>query len=274
MHFNRKRVISPKLKISSAGGKKKKRVVLKEDIVPVVKPKIKNKKLKITKTSLNKKKHNDKNKYKTLSKWKGILGGHTAFILGNAPGIEKQKLELLDPYFTIGINRIFYIYDPTILMWQDRQLWNDDKKMVLEQKAIKVCRANADPRRYFLNFKVEMGDYYFGDNPSVLHGIGNTGVLAAQFAIALGCSKIVLLGMDCKYGAKGKTDFYGKNKDHKPYTLKMCRNAMKWLKENCPVPIYNCSGNELWKTEKLSDVIKKIKPAKLSREKYRRIFVT
>ncbi len=273
MHFNRKRVISLKLKISFAGKKKKSRRVLKDDIKPVVKPKIRNKKLKITKTPLYKKKHSDKKKYITLSKWKGVLSGHTAFILGNAPGIEKENLKLLDSYLTIGINRIFYLYDPTILIWQDRQLWNSDKKMIVKQKAIKICRANADPRKYFLNFKVKMEPYQFGNDLSTLYGYGNTGVLAVQLAVLLGCSNIVLLGTDCKYGAKGKTDFYGKNKDHKPYTLKMCRGAMKWLKENCPVPIYNCSSNKLWKTEKLSHVIKKIKPSKLGREKYRRIFV-
>lgn len=272
MHLDRKKISSSKLRVSPRGRKRKKSKISKKDIKPVVKPKIRNKKLKITKTPLRIKKYDDKKRYKKLSKWNGVLSGHTAFILGNAPGIEKQNLKLLDPYFTIGINRIFYIYDPTILIWQDRQLWNSDKKMIVEQKAIKVCRGNADPRRYFLNFGVKMEPYRFGKDLSVLYGYGNTGVLAAQFAVLLGCSEIVLLGTDCKYGAKGKTDFYGKNNDHKPYTLKMCQGAMEWLNKNCPVPIYNCSNNKLWKKEKLSSVIKKIKPSKLSREKYRRIF--
>jgi hypothetical protein len=269
MHLNRSRV-----KISANGEKNKKRKSVKSDISPIVKPKIKNKKLKIFKSPLKEKKgKNDKNKYKILSEWGNLLGGHAAFVLGNAPGIEKQNLSLLDGHFTIGINRIFYIYDPTILLWQDRQVWNNDKKTVLKQKAIKVCGSKSDPRNYFLNFRVKTGPYAFGLDPSVLHGTGNTTALAVQFAVALGCSNIVLLGTDCKYGSHGKTDFYGKNKDHKPYTLKMCNGAMKWLKDSCPVTIYNCSGNKLWDTQKLKNVIKKIQPPKIDRETYRKVFI-
>lgn len=271
MHFNRGKITNSKLRISPKNKKNKK--VFKKDIVPVLKTKIKKNKLKITKTSVNKTNIGDKKKYITLSKWKMLLNGHTAFILGNSPGIDKQNLRLLDPYFTIGINRIFYIYDPTILMWQDRQVWNGDKKIILKQKAIKVCNSAAEPKKYFLNFKVKRGLFQFGTNPSVLHGWGNTSALAVQFSVALGCSNIVLLGTNCKYGAKGKTDFYGKNKDHKPYTLRMCNEAMRWIKENCPVPIYNCSDNKLWDTQELSKVIKTIQPKKLNREQYRRIFI-
>jgi len=268
MHLNRSKV-----KISARGGKNRSKKTVKADIVPVVKPKIKKNKLKISKSPVKEdRKVNDRKKYKALNEWDNLLAGHTAFILGNAPGIEQENLKLLDPYFTIGVNRIFYIYDPTVLMWQDRQVWNDDKKTILKQKAIRVCGFNADPRNYFLNFKVKMGPFRFGDNPAVLHGTGNTTALAVQFAISLGCANIVLLGADCKYAAKGKTDFYGKNKDHKPYTLKMCRGAMQWLKDTCPVTIYNCSGNKLWETQKLSKVINKIKPSSLDRETYRKVF--
>lgn len=268
MHLNR-----GKVKIAAKGGSNRKKRIVKGDIVPVIKPKKKKSKLQIFKSpAKEKRKIDEREKYKILSDWSNLLGGHTAFVLGNAPGIEQQNLSLLDNYFTIGVNRIFYIYDPTILMWQDRQVWNGDKKSLLKQKAIKVCGSKADPRNYFLNFKVKLGPYRFGENPSILHGTGNTTVLAVQFAVAIGCSNIVLLGTDCKYGAKGKTDFYGRNKDHKPYTLKMCRGAMRWLKETCPVKIYNCSGSKFWESQKLAKVINDIKPTPLSRGDYRKVF--
>ncbi len=268
MHLSRS-----KLKIAVSGRRNKKKRTVKEDIVPVIKPKKKKNKLKILKSPIKeKRKIDERKKYKALFEWTNLLAGHTAFILGNAPGIEQENLSLLNNYLTIGVNRIFYIYDPTILIWQDRQVWNGDKKSLLKQKAIKVCGSKADPRNYFLNFRVKLGPYRFGDNPSVLHGTGNTTVLAVQFAVNLGCSNIVLLGTDCKYGAKGKTDFYGRNKDHKSYTLKMCRGAMRWLKDVCPVTIYNCCGNKLWETQKLAQVINEIRPVSLSREAYRKVF--
>ena len=266
MHLNRSKV-----KISARGGHGKKIKIVKEDIVPVIKTKTRTHKLKITKSHATGD-IDGKKSYKELSQWANLLGGHTAFILGNAPGVDKQNLSLLDDYFTIGVNRIFYIYDPTILIWQDRQVWQGDKKSLLKQKAIKVCESKADPKKYFLNFRAKTGPFRFGHDPAILYGSGNTTALAVQFAVSLGCSNIVLLGADCKYGNNGKTDFYGKNKDHKPYTLKMCRGAMKWLKVFCPVTIYNCSGNDLWETQSLYKVIKKLKPPQLNREAYRKVF--
>jgi len=278
MHFNRKKIKQNKLKISPRGAKKKKIKIASEKKVvkPVKRSKKKNRKLKITSVSgannVDVKKFGDKSEYKPIKEWKSILDGHPAFILGNAPGVEKQNLSLLDNYFTIGINRIFYIYDPTILMWQDKQVWTSDKKTILKQGAIKICSGKSGPRNKFLNFRVKIRPFRFGGDLETLYGTGNTTVLAAQFAVALGCSNIVLLGTDCAYGHKGKTDFYGENKDHKPYTLKMCNGAMQWLKDDCPVKIYNCSGNKLWKTQKLEKVIKEIKPLQLSRKAYRKIF--
>ena len=272
MHFNRKKISEPKLRISPRSKKKKRtRKSKKKDIAPVVRSRPKRRNVGIKKTVREVYKYHDKTSYKSLSLWKGILAGHTSFVLGNAPSISKQNLSLLDPYFTIGINRIFYLYDPTILIWQDKELWDSDKKNIMKQKAIRVCAYQAAPKNTFLNFRVANGPFKFKDNLEVLHGKGNSGVLAIQMSIALGCSNIVLLGTDCKYAGK-KTNFYGKNKDHKPYTLKMCRTAMKWAKYNCPIPIYNCSENVLWPTQKLKDVIKMIKPKKLNREKYRKIF--
>ena len=277
MHFNRKKIKQTKLKISPRGGRKKKikTVNSKKVIRPIKRSKKKNRKLRIISTSgtrsLDIKKFGDKTVYKPVSKWKNLLEGHVVFILGNSPGIVKQNLDILKPYFTIGINRIFYIYTSSILMWQDIQMWISEKKKIANNKSLKICSNVSDPKKFFLNFKVKSGNFKFGNNPSILYGTGNTTALAAQLAVNLGCSNIVLLGTECKY--KGdKTDFYGKNKDHKSYTLKMCNTSMKWLKKNCPIPIYNCSSNKLWPEEKLTSVIKKLKPQKMTLKKYIRKF--
>ena len=278
MHPNRKKISPSKLKIAPRVDKKKKLKSKIESVIPSVIPRVasKKKKIKLQARSFISKhlKINvkDKLKYLPLNKWENLLKGEAAFILGNSPSISEQKLELLDPYLTIGINRIFYIYTPTILIWQDIQMWNTEKKNLIKQKSIKICNKISDPRKLFINFRVREGNYKFGSNAEVLHGMGNTGILAAQIAVNLGCSALVLLGTDCKYGKGKKTDFYGKNKDHKPYTLQMCNEAMEWLKNNCPVPIYNCSENKLWPKQELLRVIKKIKPNKMSMNRYKEIF--
>lgn len=277
MHFNRDKIKQSKLKISPRQGKKKKikssnRFSEYNPIRPIVKSKKKNSKLKIISSLANTHKLGNKFNYKPLSEWSGLLDNHTAFILGNAPSISDQDLNLLKPYFTIGINRIYYIHTPVVLIWQDIELWTSEKKNIIKQKSIKVCNHTSDPTKSFLNFKVKIGKLKFGSNPSVLHGTGNTTALAVQLAVNLGCSNIVLLGTDCKYGKKNKTNFYGNNKDHKSYTLQMCNESMEWIRDNCPIPIYNCSKNKLWPKENLSDVIKEIQPKKMNMKKYIRIF--
>jgi hypothetical protein len=246
--------------VSSQGNKKKRTVTrtkLKKSIF---------KKLSIDDKNLNRK------KYKKLSKWKNILKGYPAFLLGNAPSISKQDLTVLNPYFTIGLNRIFYIYHPTVLLWQDRQLWMSDKKNIVKCKSIKVARNIADPRGMFVNFKLGLNPFRLTSDPSHLYGRGNSGALAAEFAISLGCSSLVILGMDCKYGHKGRTDFYGNNRDHNPYTLTRCSDAMKWLKKYSPVPIYNCSKIKLWPTMTLEEAISKTKPKPFKRKHFENIF--
>ena len=272
MHFNREKISKPKLKISPRRRKNKSsKKANKKDIKPVVKSKKKNK-LRITRSILDNFRSSDREKYKGLKKWTGLLNGHTAFILGNSPSIIKHNLKLLNPYFTIGVNRICYIYDPTILLWQDKEIWDSCKKNIKKQKSIKICSANSDPRNIFINFKLRLGEFKFTKDLNYLYGTGNTGALAIEVAVALGCSNIVLLGTDCKYGKKGRTDFYGKNKDHKTYTLKMCNAAMKWVKQKCPVPVYNCSENKLWPTRSLNEIIKEIRPEKFNREYYLNVF--
>ena len=275
MHFNRQKIPKKsRLKINPnvSPAKKRKPLAKKEDITPI--PRVRkrrraeHKKLKIDIRSYTKEKPSN---YKPLKEWGYYLSGHPVFIMGNGPSITKHNLKPLKKYFTIGVNRIFYIYDPTILLWQDKQIWTKNKEDILKTKAIKICRSAADPQNRFIHFTLKMGGFRLPQDPSRLYGTGNSGALAIELAVALGCSSIVLLGTDCKYEGK-KTDFYGKNIDHKSYTLKMCKNAMKWVKDNCPVPIYNCSSNPLWDERKLEDVIEELNPPKLNREFFIDVF--
>lgn len=281
MHFNRKK-ISPtsKLVIKPSNKRRKnvKKISPKKSNVSVQKAvtnksyKRKIRDVKVGRAVRAKKVIYDHLKYKPLSKWKNLLKGQPAFILGNGISISKQPLTILDPYFTLGINRIFYIYDPTVLIWQDVALWKTNRDDILTSRAIKVSRDLSDPRKYFLNYKLAQDPPKFKRKPEHLHGRGNTGGISIQFAVALGCSSVVLLGMDCKYGSKGKTDFYGKNKDHTEYTLSMCRRTMRWARKHCPIPIYNCSNIDLWPKRELKDVVKELKPKKLGRKYFQKLF--
>lgn len=222
--------------------------------------------------NIPRKKNDYKSIYKPIEKWGNIINGVPAFLIGNSPSVSEEDLHVLDPYFTIGLNRICLIYDPTILMWQDKEVFKTSKNEILKSQAIKIAATKADPTHMFLNFNVKTGGFKIPKKIENLHGWGNTGVLSAQFAIKMGCSALVLIGMDCKYEGD-KTDFYGQNKDHKPYTLKMCLNSMRWLIDNSPIPVFNCSKGDYAEQRNLKDVIKELNPERFSRDYFNNKFM-
>ena len=203
--------------------------------------------------------------------WTGRMKGIPCFLLGNAPSINDMNLSLLDDYFSIGINRIFYAYDPTILIWQDLALWIQEKKQVMACRAIKYCRWGADTRGGFYNFKLGGRDARLAANCGTLHGRGSSGSITYQAAYAMGCDPIILVGMDCRHGKVGDeevTDFYGNNKMHKPHTIPACVKGLKFIKNNhFKRTIYNCSYNDVF-PERLTieEVIEKLPDRKYSRE--------
>jgi len=188
------------------------------------------------------------------------MKGVPCFLIGNAPSLNDEEIDRLNPYFTIGINRAFMKIDPTILMWQDIELWYTERKKVVRLSAIKVCRNVADPQNRFFHFKLTPGEYSVPEHPGVLHGFGSTGPLAVQLAYTLGCNPIILIGMDCK--CRGRvTDFYGKNRHHKPHTIENCHKGLKWVRSEIAGPkILSCGDPDYFDACTLSEAIDGLDP--------------
>ena len=193
------------------------------------------------------------------------MKGIPCFLIGNGPSLEDVPLHLVKDYFSIGVNRVYLRgkFDPTILFWQDVELWRTEKKFIRKMKAIKYARSVADPENLAYHFKLRAGPFLVPSSATILYGLGASGPLSFELALCLGCNPIVLLGFDCKY-KNGKTDFYGKNKDHKAHTLTRCRMGLKWTKvwqEKGRVSIINCSDNDVYtdpvSLEKALDIIKR-----------------
>ena len=214
-----------------------------------------------------------RNQVKSLNpaEWTGKMGGIPCFLLGNAPSINDMNLSLLDDYFTIGINRIFYEYDPTILIWQDLALWVQEQKKVIETKAIKYCRRGSDTKGGFYTFKLQGRDAKLAQTPETLYGRGSSGSISYQFARTLHCDPIILVGMDCSSGrvnGETVTDFYGNNPMHKPHTIPGCVKGLQFIKNNHQgKTVYNCSYNKVF-PERLTieEVIAKLPDRKYNRE--------
>ena len=82
--------------------------------------------------------------------------------------------------------------------------------------------------------------------------------MGVQLAVALGCRPIILVGMDCKT-KDGKTDFYGSNPHWRPHTLSNCVKGLKFIEKECPVPLINCSDNDVFEEKQsLKETIEKI----------------
>lgn len=193
-----------------------------------------------------------------IKHWVDTLPDVPAFIIGNGPSAKDEDLTVLEPYFTIGINRAFYLLDTTILLWQDISLWNTEYHRLHNTQALKVARDTADPKRIYYNFHLKGNGYKFENRTHILHGRGSSGPLAVELATAMGCRPIVLIGMDCKRGPKGESDFYGQNPHWLPHTLTNCQIGLEFLRDNCPVEIINCSNNNLWERQSIKDVLKNI----------------
>ena len=205
-----------------------------------------------------------------IKDWVDRLPDVPAFIVGNAPSLNEHNLLLLKDYFTIGINRAFYVIDPTILIWQDIGLWNTEYHSLHNLQALKVARDIADPRRRYYNFHLKGGPYKFDRRKChILHGRGSTGPLAVELAVAMGCRPIILMGMDCKVDADGSTDFYGVNPHHRPHTMDNCELGLRFLKEQCPHEIISCGDTDLWERKDLKDILSEIDPRyRRSRQSY------
>jgi len=92
-----------------------------------------------------------------LRQCKDRLKNEPCFVLGNGPSVKRSDLNKIDNFFSIGVNRIFKIYDPTILFWQDLNVWRDDASAIEKSPSMKVCATRSGPS-YFYNFNFEEGE--------------------------------------------------------------------------------------------------------------------
>ncbi|MHA2279564.1 MAG: hypothetical protein ACXAC5_01545 [Promethearchaeota archaeon] len=194
-----------------------------------------------------------------IRSWVDRLPDIPAFIIGNGPSLIDQPTHLLEDYFSVGVNRAFLKVDPTILLWQDISLWNTEYQTLHNTQALKVSRDVSDPRKIYYNFHLKGGGYKFDTTTThILYGRGSSGPLAIQLAVAMGCRPIVLLGMDCARGPNGESDFWGENKHWTDATLPNCLKGLLFVKEQCPVEIYNCGRSNLWPCENLAEIIERM----------------
>jgi hypothetical protein len=210
--------------------------------------------------------------------WVGKMKDIPCFIMGNAPSLNNIKdFSIFDNYLTVGINRIFYKYDPTILIWQDLALWTQERKRIVNLESIKYCRDGADTRSGSYVFKLKGRAPKLSHSTTELYGRGSSGSIAYQFTHALGCNPIILVGIDCCYDkTSGDTDFYGSNSMHRKHTLPDCEKGLKFIKLNPGGrKIINCSPNKVFEENlTIEEVVKTLGDKKYNREELKNILLS
>jgi hypothetical protein len=166
-----------------------------------------------------------------MARLAGSMSGIPCFVIGNAPSLLDINTKLVEPFFTIGINRAYRALKLSMLMWQDPELMLDSRRDIEKLDCFCVCTQDADPGKKFHHFKIRGKAFHKSSSPDTLYGHGSTGPLAVQMAHAMGCRPIFLLGMDCTCRGK-QTDFYGVNRDWKNHTIQLCKNGLHWISTN------------------------------------------
>lgn len=166
--------------------------------------------------------------------------GKSCFIIGGGPSLSGFDWTKLKGKRTIGVNRAFEKFDPTInfsmdtrfLAWLERGVYGLDVRKKFRKSAAYIvwqCTYIAQLPIFIYIIKVHKMDYYTGCRAftdSLKNGIGhgdNSGYGALNLACCLGANPIYLLGFDMKH-ENGKSHWHeGHPADQKE------ENVKKWI---------------------------------------------
>ena len=138
------------------------------------------------------------------------LDGIPAIVLCPGPDLPADKLGAFDGYFTIGVNKLWRKtgrdYHPTVAFWVDPDGPNEYPEWY--EYSMCVCDRSAAPQNGHLRRRsppimLPMRGCsglppLIRLNPRQLYQRPSAGVIAALWAISLGCWPVVGLGMGCE----------------------------------------------------------------------------
>jgi hypothetical protein len=176
--------------------------------------------------------------------------GKPCVIVGGGPSLKDFDFGLLNNgILSIGINRAFERFEPTMIFSMDKMKWftwllegrygEEAKEKFLASKALKVLLLTYQPEvpEYIYvvpvlqNYKVGMTGFSFNLEDGVAHG-NNSGFGALNLACLLDASPIYLLGYDMR-NDNGRTHWHdGHPKKEKDESIpKLAHNFERWADE-------------------------------------------
>lgn len=159
----------------------------------------------------------------------GAWKGRPCFIVGGGPSLRGFDWTLLKGHRTIGVNRAFEVFDPTIIFSMDTRFLNwlmTNKYRALRDGGDALEKFNASPAykvwlatycvslpdEFFIlkahqNYKASLRAFTFSMKDGL--GSGNqSGYGALNLAVCLQANPIYLLGFDGKHADTGETHWH------------------------------------------------------------------
>ena len=182
--------------------------------------------------------------------------GKPMFVLGNGPSLANLPLGELDPYVTVGCNRVLRLYDPTYWIYADPYTLdpgvpNNVSDAARNSKAICLTTRRYLPQaeahgletheiRFAPNRPGEPPHCGLSTHPARLHTFASMGLTCFSFAHAVGADPIVLLGIDCGNSSGGHTNFYGNNPWQAESNYATWTRYCHWIEKHSSRHIINC----------------------------------
>jgi len=141
------------------------------------------------------------------------LSGKRCFLLAGGPSLKDFDYSILSNEFTIGINKTFMAYSPTINYSMDLNFYNYITQPGITQEQRRAFHSWNDYEGYKVFLKPKRNEEFAEDIYLVndlkkkvlsldieqgIYSSQNSGFGALMLAIALGCKEIYLLGYDLK----------------------------------------------------------------------------
>jgi hypothetical protein len=155
--------------------------------------------------------------------------GQPVFILGCGWSLNEIDLEMLDPYTSIGVNRVVYAYHPTYWMFTDRPLVKEFGKeidlRIINSQIIcwENAKYNGDGVLTYSQSKVRKPERMEPEYNGLMFG-NTTSYMALHLAYIMGADPIVFCGLDLCF-VDGHGHFYDKPEKMKHPNFKQRRQS-------------------------------------------------
>lgn len=123
-------------------------------------------------------------------------------IIGGGPSIKELDFEKLKNQFTFGLNFVCYFFEPTALIWVDKQFYTTNRMQIDNKNSIKITKIN------YVNYISTLNIIKLKDSKSFhaeqglqlgLYSSYLVGLFSLSLGIALKFKEIYLLGYDCGF---------------------------------------------------------------------------